>query len=160
MRHNGQSTTCFMDWVNGDICGALIDVGKKTIQFYRNGKKLDGCTFKKIKGKKFFPVVQICHSAKDIEVNFSPKYPKGVSKEEEDGEEEEEEGEEKEKKKTTEKKKGKPKYAFLTPKGYTQRYNGLFKNKLYSDATVKFPSGEEIPAHKSILGMGSFNFLI
>jgi hypothetical protein len=66
-----------MDWVSGDRVGALLDFGKKTISFYRNGAALKDCVFKKVKAKKLFPVVQICHSNAPCVVNFKPKYPKG-----------------------------------------------------------------------------------
>jgi len=90
MKTGGNSIKCFNNWVSNDICGALLDVSKKTITYYRNGEKLDDCVFKKVKGKKFFPVVSICHSNKSVEVNFSAKYPKGVKKGSDDDEESEE----------------------------------------------------------------------
>jgi len=114
LRSDGKTTSCFMHWETGDTIGALLDIPKKIIQFYRNGKKIDGAKFKKVKGKKFYPVVHICHSNKAVEVNFSPKYPKGVEKYKEgeegekvEGEEEKEDNKEEEKKEEKKKKKKK-----------------------------------------------------
>jgi hypothetical protein len=68
MRHNQQSTDAFMGWKANDIVGCFLNYSKKTISYYCNGNKLDDSVFKNISGKKFFPVVQICHSNAPVEV--------------------------------------------------------------------------------------------
>jgi allophanate hydrolase subunit 1 len=51
-----------------------------------------GKAFKHVKGKKFYPCIEVCHANCDLIVNFKPKkYPKKIRSEMEEQEEDEEE---------------------------------------------------------------------
>jgi hypothetical protein len=117
-----------------------LEVEKKRISFYKNGKKLKGLEFKKIQGKVFFPVVNV-GNLESLEVNYSPKYPKGVEKEE--GSESEEEEEEKPKK---------SKIIYSEPKSFSKFYEEYYNNKTFSDYQIKVENSEEIIyVHKIVL---------
>jgi uncharacterized CHY-type Zn-finger protein len=46
--------------MDNDVVGAYLDKKKKTISYFKNGEFL-GVGFKKVKGKKFYPAIQVCH---------------------------------------------------------------------------------------------------
>jgi uncharacterized CHY-type Zn-finger protein len=61
LRHQGQiSHDINSNFMDNDVVGAYLDKKKKTISYFKNGEFL-GVGFKKVKGKKFYPAIQVCH---------------------------------------------------------------------------------------------------